>query len=210
MCGSLVCMFRIKLEQYAITAPPGRQDSRELLQHRLGEPVTDSCGCTATPDLTGKDDSPSTRVPSQPFRDCVKRNPGRLNRMWLGQRAPWWGHNAGVYIVVPSQCYRLWRKTWGSTSGNVVLFWREGVHYSEEYVLFVETAAMHHTEQRTSSPLMRTAQPENCTTPWADMRKPALVILADSDHRSLEILPVCQILHHRKRHLRANAVTTCF
>lgn len=130
--------------------------------------------------------------------------------MWLGQRAPRWGQNPCVYIVVPSQCYRLWRKPRGSTSSNAVSFWREGVHYSEEYVLFAQRAAMHHTEQRASSPLMRTVQPENCTTPRADTRKSALVIFADSDHQSLEIFPVCQILHHGKRHLRANAVTTCF
>lgn len=128
---------------------------------------------TAPPDVTDKDDHPSTRVLIQPFRDPVNRNPVQLFSMWP--------------LCLPSVT-DCGENRGESTSGDAVSFsfWSEAVHYSEEYVLFAQRAAMHHNEQRTSSPLMRTVQPENCTTPRADTRKPALVILADSDHRSLE------------------------
>lgn len=125
--------------------------------------------------------------PEPAFQRLCETQPSSVKQYVAWSESPAMRLQWRVYIVVPSQCYWLWWKPRGS--------WRAGVHYSEEYILFAQRAAMHHNEQHTSSPLMRTVQPENCTTPRADTRKPALFILADSDHRSLKILPVCQILH---------------
>lgn len=130
--------------------------------------------------------------------------------MWFGQRTLNDVTTTAFTLFVTFAAVECGSNCGGSDSTIALSSWRRGVHYSKVYILFAQRTAMHHTDQCTSSPLMRTVQPEKRTTPSAHTRMPAIVILEGFDQRFPEIPPHFSISPPWETAPRANAGATCF